>query len=150
MFDQGSIDWGAVKEMPGVRVLDAAELDVPHGAMVYVATPVSQYLARGEAQLCVQHAADWQGWLLSEGLSPVCPALLTVPALLARGDDHVGQMLQAMDHDWWMRRCLPWMEACAWCLVPPIPGWQASQGAWQEAMDFARRSRPVRLLRGRA
>lgn len=143
------LDWHELRAMPGVRRIPAEALDLPHGEIVYVATPIRQYLARGEAGQCVQLAAEWQAWLLSEGLSPVCPVLLTVPPLLARGDDHVGLMLQAMEHDWWMRRCLPWMDACNACVVPPITGWQMSEGAWQEAMTFARWRRPVRLLEGR-
>lgn len=145
----GVLDWQELRAAPTVRHLRVEALDVPYGEIVYVATPISRYLARGEAGQCLQLAAEWQGWLLSEGLSPICPALLTVAPLLARGDDHVGLMLQGMEHDWWMRACLPWMDACNWCVVPPITGWDQSVGTWQEAMTFARWGRPVRLLEGR-
>lgn len=150
MKDQAAIDWGDIRMRESVRSIETAALDVPRGARVYLATPVSQYLAAGAADLCIFLAGEWQAWLLSEGFPAICPALLTVPPLFARGDDPVGQMLQAMDHEWWMRHCLAWMEVCHWCVVPPIEGWQESQGVREEAWWFARQGRPVRLLRGRA
>lgn len=145
-----SLDWGTIRMRPTVRSVEVEALDVPRDERVYLATPISAYLARGEADLCVQLASEWQAWLLSEGLSPICPALLTVQPLYSRHDDHVGLMLRGMDHRWWMQRCIPWMRVCRWCLVPPIAGWMESRGVLEEADWFSRQAHQVRLLRGRA
>jgi hypothetical protein len=148
-FTDDLIDWPALEAAPGVirgPGLDA--LDRLRGRQIYVATPVSQYLARGEAEIALQLASEAAAYLMSLGLSPVAPAVLTLAAVLARGDDLVGLQLQAMDHDWWMRRCLPWIEASAACVVPPLRGWDTSQGVWREASLFALRQRPVLLLGG--
>lgn len=145
-----ALDWGDLRMRRSVRSIEAAELDVPRGARVYLSTPISAYLARGEADLCLHLAAEWQAWLLSEGIPAICPALLTVPPVFARGDDPVGRMLQAMEHDWWMFHCHAWMDCCHWCVVPPIEGWQESLGVYIEARRFAVAGQPVRLLRGRA
>jgi hypothetical protein len=145
-FTDDPIDWQAA---PGViRSPGPDALERFRGRQIYMATPVSQYLARGEAQIALQLAAEAAAHLMSLGLSPVAPAVLTLAALLARGDDLVGLQLQAMDHDWWMRRCLPWIEASAACVVPPLRGWDTSQGVWQEASLFALSERPVLLLGG--
>lgn len=150
MLVKSAIDWHELRQHPLVESVEAAELDIPRGEMVYVATPIRQYLERGEAELCVQFAAEWAAWLWSEGLTPVTPALMTIPPILSRGDDWVGQFLRNVGHDWWMQRLLPLMDACPWCAVPPIRGWEVSEGAWQEAASFARWGQPVRLIRGRA
>jgi len=148
MFDHGPIDWAALQATSGTVYRDPGPdvIEIFRGRQVYMATPVTQYIDRGEAGIAIQLAAEAEAHLLSLGLSPVSPAILTVTAVMARGDDVIGLQLQAMDHGWWMRRCLPWMEPSAACVVPAIRGWQASLGVWQEASWFAARRRPVLLF----
>jgi hypothetical protein len=139
MFEQGAIDWDGLRARARslVRRPDHDQIERLRGIPIYLATPVSQYLAAGEPELAIQFAAEWQARLLALGLSPIAPALLTLPPMLAAGDDLVGLQLQAMDHDWWMRRCLPWMQISMACAVVPVRGWDQSTGVWQEACWFA-------------
>lgn len=150
MFNAGAIDWPALEAGSGccIRAPGPDVIERLRGMPVYLATPVTAWLTRGEPDQAVRVAAEWQAHLLALGLSPISPALLTVPPLLARGDDPVGLQLQAMDHGWWMLRCLPWMQVSVCMAVAPVPGWRESRGVWQEACWFARDGRYVMILGG--
>lgn len=142
------IDWWALRQMPGVESCGLGGLDLPKGDPVYLSTPITAYVQRDEIDIAIQRAAEWQAALLAGGWSPVSPALLTLPPLLARGDDAVGSFLASLTADEWMRHCARWMAMCGAAVVPPITRWDSSDGCWCEARSFASWDRPVRLLRG--
>lgn len=147
-IDWGPIDWAGLASGTGlVSALRLADLRNLAGQTPYLASPVTRFLEADEPELALAAAAEWQAWLLAEGVSAISPVLLTLPPLHARGDDQVGLELQRLRHRDWMRLCRPWMELCPACLVAPVRGWSCSRGVWEEASWFARRAgRPVYLL----
>ena len=46
----------------------------------------------------------------------------------------------AHSHEFWMKQCLPMLEACDWLIVLPIEGWRESRGIAEE-MAFAKTNR---------
>lgn len=37
-----------------------------------------------------------------------------------------------LDHEFWMRQCLPMLEACDWLVICPLDGWRTSRGVEAE------------------
>jgi len=113
------------------------------GRQVYLAAPVSACIEEGDARGCIERAAYWSAWLLAAGLSPVCPAIDGVAAMLARGDDRIGLALQGFSHEEWMGRWAAVMEASAACMVAPVRHATTSRGVFEEAVWFLSAGRPV-------
>lgn len=141
---RGPIDWpGLARRWPElVRGCTPERLEAYRGRQVYLAGPISQHVRDGQPDIPMTFALQTQTALLGLGLSPVNAVLLTLGPVALWQDELTGQ-LDAMPHDWWLRRCEPWLAASAALVVIPAPGWDESEGVWAEAWWMLERGRPV-------
>jgi hypothetical protein len=131
---------------------NASLVDVVAGAqghMSYLATPYSKVCVKEsgdwdqvESLLCAGRAARWSRLLAVEGITAISPIIQSVEMVHVDFDD----WLDPLDAKFWTDWCQPLLNACGSVIVPPIAGWRASQGVWQEVVSALRGSRPVFLI----
>ncbi len=97
-----------------------------HQGFFYLASPFTKYPAGHKK--AVQHAAYAAAWLAQEYHCAIYSPIAHSAQLCATGllDEVV------TDHDFWMRQCLPLVEASFGLLVLDLPGWSESRGVLAE------------------
>ena len=130
--------------------LDAALSDVIArcaGRLVYLATPYSK-LARcdngqfdhGASLGAAFWAARWARLLAYHGITAVSPVIQAVEMVHS---ERLENMLDPLDAQFWEGWCRPLLAASGVVVVPPIRGWQDSDGIWVEVCDALRAHKHV-------
>ena len=135
---------------------DASLADVINhcrGQLCYLATPYSKIACSDDGEWdsnlsrdSALRAAQWAGLLTLEGLTAVSPIIQAVEMVHA---DLITQQLDPLDVSFWESWCRPLLNASRCVLVPPILGWDNSDGIWGEVCAALRRQRPVFLIKPR-
>jgi nucleoside 2-deoxyribosyltransferase len=107
-------------------------------SLIYLASPYSHpdpdVRQRRYVEACMAAAK-----LMEEGAAVFSP--------IAHGHsvaEHGG--LPAMDHEFWMAQCLPWVERCDELVILTLDGWRESRGIQCEIAQASLVDIPVRLL----
>lgn len=133
---------------------DARLVDVVshcHGRLAYLASPYSK-IARyddgewdpSESLLCADRAALWARQLAMEGVTAVSPIVQAVGMVHADFND---QRLDPLDVLFWEDWCRPLLNASGMVIVPPIAGWDYSDGIWVEVCEALKSQRRVFLIK---
>ncbi len=120
-------------------VRDATVADVVsrcRSRLCYLATPYTKIARHPDGGYCptgsleaAAKAARWARLLALEGITAVSPIVQSVEmvnANLINGD------LDPLDQVFWENWCRALLRASAVVVVPPIPGWDESDGIWTE------------------
>lgn len=119
------------------------------GRLCYLATPYTKRAQFGgkfsqeRSFGCAVEAARWLTTLAVEGVTAVSPIVQSVEMISA---DLLNQQLDPLDQQFWAAWCRPLLRACDVIIVPPIPGWQESEGIWAEVDAALRSYRRVFLI----
>lgn len=121
------------------------------GRLSYLATPYTK-LARyddgefdpTESLECAMRAARWARLFALEGVTAVSPIVQAVEMVHA---DFVDQRLDPLDVYFWEGWCRPLLNAAGAVIVPPLSGWDGSDGIWAEVREALSAQRPVFLVR---
>ena len=146
-------DWLRLK-YHGMNLLfcDADLLDVARvmrGQFGYLATPFTGPVHQGgryraaQADVLASEAALWALWGAVHRLTLVSPVVNSM-AMLAQD---LGGTLDPLDRDFWQGWCLPLLHGCGGVVVPPISGWDRSDGVWRACCYALRHNMRVFLLR---
>ena len=129
---------------------DAALSDVVArcaGRLVYLATPYSKLACCDNGQFnpagslkAAFLAARWAGLLADRGITAVSPVIQAVAMVHCDPDD---TRLDPLDAEFWEGWCRPFLAASGMVVVPPILGWQDSDGIWVEVCDALRAQKHV-------
>ena len=129
-------------------LLDVAR--VSRGRFCYLATPFAGAVVRrgrfrrGFADVVASEAALWCLWGAANGLTLVSPVAHAMSML----EQDLGGTLDPLDRDFWQRWTLPLLQAAGGVVVPPMEGWQQSDGVWRACGWALRHNIRVFLLRG--
>ena len=128
---------------------DAGLADVishARGRLAYLATPYSKIALcgcgawhQGASLEAAVRAARWAKVLAAEGVTAVSPIVQAVEMVHA----DLADMLDPLDEVFWEGWCRPLLAASEVVIVPPIPGWQESEGIWIEVCAALRSNRRV-------
>lgn len=135
--------WGGGLLAEGVGLAQAAS--VLRGSLVYLATPYSREVVEDGrfvpylSDKMGDEAALWSRRLALQGVTAVSPIVAAV-AMLGWGG------IDPLDQVFWTNWCRPLLQGCDAVVIPPIPGWDRSQGVWVEALVALRSNRRVLLL----
>ncbi len=105
--------------------------------LYYLATPYSLYPHGLEA--AYREACDITVRLQDRSLRVFSPIAVYHP--VAREC-----RIEARDHEFWLRRCRPWIEDCDALIVAMMEGWGKSRGVREETGAFMRAGKPVKLI----
>ncbi|WP_170335014.1 DUF1937 family protein [Ruegeria arenilitoris] len=104
--------------------------------LCYLATPYTKLAQHSDGGFCPTKsveasvkAARWSRLLALEGVTAVSPIVQAVEMINA---DIINQQLDPLDEKFWELWCRPLLRASAVVIVPPIPGWDQSEGVWHE------------------
>lgn len=150
-------DWGhsALDVFAGACLLqrDAGLSDVvahARGRLAYLATPYSKIALcdcgawrQGASLEAAVRAALWGRALAAEGVTAVSPIIQAVEMVHA----DLADLLDPLDAKFWEDWCRPLLAASGVVIVPPIPGWDESEGIWTEVRDALHRNCRVFLIR---
>lgn len=121
------------------------------GRLAYLATPYTKVSvfedgewSPTESLECAVRAARWGRLLALEGVTAVSPVIQAVEMVHA---DFIEQQLDPLDASFWMDWCRPLLNASGVVIVPPVPGWDNSDGIWEEVRAALMFNRPVFLIR---
>ena len=157
-------------DLPHVRNWDAPALDAYAGACLfhrdarladvishcrgrlsYLATPYSKIARYDDGEFdptesleCTVRAARWARLLALEGITAVSPIIQAVEMVHA---DFIDQQLDPLDVQFWEGWCRPLLSASGTVIVPPIAGWEYSDGIWVEVCEALRTQRRVFLIK---
>ena len=132
---------------PDCSLVEAARL--ARGHLAYLATPYSKLVLnddlewdRGQSLDLVLRAARWASLFALEGVTAISPIVQAGEMCHSRleGD------LDPLDHVFWTKWCAPLLAASRILLVPPVPGWDQSQGIWFETCTALSRNVRVCLI----
>lgn len=146
LFHQHHLRSGIVRKDASVQDCIAS----CRGRLAYLATPYSRIAVNAAGDWCPIRseaagfkAALWAARLARGGVtvvSPIAQAAAMVGVDLGRG-------LDPLDDAFWTKWCAPMLNACSAVIVPPIAGWQHSDGIWHEVCRSVRCNVPVWLLK---
>lgn len=156
-FPCGIGDWAALQGAhDGPRGLLRADMvfsDVVaacKGGLAYLATPYSREVLRNGrwsallSDVKAWEAARWAAWFAVNGVTALSPIAQAVAMINANaGSDS----LDPLDAKFWNAWCRPMLRNCDAVIVPPIDGWDRSQGVWMETAWALGRNRRVFLVR---
>ncbi len=133
---------------------DATLVDVVshcRSCLCYLATPYSKVSLNPdgewdalESRIASVQAARWSRLLALEGVTAVSPIIQAVEMVHA---DFIEQQLDPLDVHFWESWCRPLLMASGPVIVPPISGWDYSDGIWVEVCAALRVQRPVFLIK---
>jgi len=152
-------DWGhmALGAYAGAGLLYrdaplAAVVAQARGQMAYLATPYSKIAVGddgvwdpGRSLEAAVGAARWGMLLAAEGVTAVSPIVQAVEMVHADR----AQLLDPLDAVFWERWCRPLLDASDMVIVPPMSGWQHSDGIWAEICAALGRQCRVFLISNR-
>lgn len=104
--------------------------------MIYLASPYSHpepTMRETRYALACKAAAT----LMSQGHVVYSPIAHSHPIAA-----HLPEAL-LLDHEFWMKQCLPMVERCAAVWVLTIPGWEQSRGVAREIAHAEARAKPI-------
>ena len=106
------------------------------GRLCYLATPytkIAQFDAGGfdpvESMECAVRAARWARLFALEGVTTVSPIIQSVEMIHS---EFLEESLDPLDAQFWERWCFPLLRQSEVVIVPPIGGWDTSDGIWGE------------------
>lgn len=130
-----------------VALADVAE--VMRGGWGYLATPFTQAAVQdgrfrpAHADVVASEAAYWALCGAVERVTLISPVVNSM-AMLAQD---LGGACDPVDRGFWQSWCLPLLHGCSGVVVPPISGWDRSDGIWEACCHALRRNTRVFLLR---
>lgn len=111
--------------------------------LCYLATPYTKLAVHPDGSFCSARsieasvrAARWLNLLAMDGVTAVSPIVQAVEMVNA---DRLRETLDPLDAAFWEDWCRPLLRASSVVVVPPIPGWDESDGIWGEvrqALDW--------------
>lgn len=102
--------------------------------ILYVATPFSKY--EPGLQAAAYDAARHTGHLELLGFDVFSPIVHFYHIALAA-------RIEPRDHDFWMRKCKPFMDMASGLVVVKLSGWEESIGVMMEREEFRRMRKPI-------
>lgn len=147
------IDWDSVHlvhyKQASLLLVDAtlqeAE-DKCRGSLCYLASPYTKRVVirdegwDGMASLEMATAAGlWCRSFASAGITAVSPVIQAVEMIHA----DFTEWLDPLDEGFWARWRQALMRACGPVVIPPIEGWQQSEGIWRDVVAALQQNRPV-------
>ena len=122
------------------------------GTMAYLATPYSKVALDDDGEWnatasleCGARAGYWARPLALSGVTAISPISQAVEMIHA---DFRCTRLDPMDAEFWENWCRPLLVASRSVIVPPIDGWDESEGIWHEVRAALMARKCVYLLRG--
>lgn len=148
-------DWGWLRLRDQGTSLLYADADLADVARVmggrcgYLATPFARHAVLdglylpAHADVVAAEAAYWALCGAVERVTLISPVVNSM-AMLAQD---LGGACDPVDRGFWQSWCLPLLHGCSGVVVPPISGWDRSDGIWQACCHALRRNTRVFLLR---
>jgi len=141
----------------GLLRVDASLADVcayDGGRLCYLASPYSKVARYDDGAFypqdslrCADTAAIWARLLGLGGVPAVSPIIQAVGMVHC---DFADTRLDPLDVHFWTRWCHPLLTASACVVVPPIEGWDVSDGIWAEVSDALAAQKTVFLIKSGA
>lgn len=122
---------------------------VMRGRWGYLATPFTGPVVQGgryrsaHADVLASEAAHWALWGAVNRMTLISPVVNSM-AMLAQD---LGGTCDPLDRDFWQSWCLPLLNGCGGVVVPPMAGWDRSDGVWRACCHALRHNTRVFLLR---
>lgn len=120
------------------------------GRLCYLATPYTKTVIDldgdwnfGASMVSSEVACQWARRLCIEGVTAVSPVIQSVEMVHS---DFLDQHLDPLNSVFWTRWCRPLLAASDVVIVPPIAGWDSSDGIWAEVISALGSNREVFLI----
>lgn len=104
--------------------------------LCYLATPYTKIAQHDDGEFdptesldCATRAARWARLFALEGVTAVSPIIQSVEMVHS---EFLEQSLDPLDVQFWEQWCFPLLRQSEAIIVPPVGGWDTSDGIWGE------------------